>query len=100
VSDEIHFMIMERERFAAFAPRAVADTSQVAAALICLSRDSRAEVEAFVARALAHGGSDNGKTTEMGDFMYGRSVSDPDGNILEPMWMDVDAAMRAWGQAA
>lgn len=51
-------------------------------------------------RALAHGGSDNAKTREMGDFMYGRSVSDPDGSVLEIMWMDLDRAMKAWGMAA
>ena len=32
--------------------------------------------------------------------MYGRSVSDLDGNVLEIMWMDVERAMRAWGMAA
>lgn len=51
-------------------------------------------------RALAHGGSDNAKPREMGDFMYGRSVSDPDGNVLEIMWTDLDRAMKAWGMAA
>jgi hypothetical protein len=36
----------------------------------------------------------------MGGFMYGRSVSDPDGNVIETMWMDVEQAMKAWGMAA
>jgi hypothetical protein len=99
VSDAIHLMLLDRERFASFAPRPVAPEGTVGA-LVCLSMPSAGEVDAFVARAVAHGGADNGKVQEAGGFMYGRSVSDPDGNVLEIMWMDVDAAMKAWGQAA
>jgi hypothetical protein len=99
VSETIHLMILDRERFASFSPRPVAPEGTVGA-LVCLSQPSASDVDSFVERALAHGGSDNGKTQEMGDFMYGRSVCDPDGNVLEIMWMDVDRAMRAWGMAA
>ena len=77
VSDTIHLMLLDRERFASFAPRPVAPEGTVGA-LVCLSMADAGQVDAFVAR----------------------SVSDPDGNVLEVMWMDVDAAMRAWGQAA
>ena len=99
ISDTIHLMILNREKFASFSPRPVAPEGTVGA-LVCLSQPSAAAVEAFVTRALAHGGTDNSKTQEMGDFMYGRSVSDPDGNVLEIMWMDVDRAIKAWGMAA
>ena len=99
VSDRIHLMILDRERFASFSPRPVAPEGTVGA-LVCLSQPNAAAVDAFVTRALAHGGTDNDKTQEMGDFMYGRSVSDPDGNVLEIMWMDLELAMKAWGMAA
>lgn len=99
VSDTIHLMILHREKFASFSPRPVAPEGTVGA-LVCLSQPSTAAVDAFVDRALAHGGTDNNKTQEAGDFMYGRSVSDPDGNVLEIMWMDLEKAMRAWGMAA
>ena len=29
--------------------------------------------------------------------MYGRSFEDTDGHVIEPMWMDVEAAMAAMG---
>lgn len=87
VSDSIFFMVMTAERFAGFAPRPLADTMATTSALIALSSDSRAEVDAFVAAAVAHGGSDNDRAQDHG-FMYGRSVSDPDGNVLETFWMD------------
>ncbi len=99
VSDTIHLMLLDREKFASFSPRPVAPEGTVGA-LVCLSQQSAAAVDDFVAKAIAHGGIDNAKTQEMGDFMYGRSVCDPDGNVLEIMWMDVDRAMKAWGMAA
>ena len=99
VSETIHLMILDREKFASFSPRPIAPQGTVGA-LVCLSQPSAGAVDAFVDRALAHGGADNAKTQEMGDFMYGRSVSDPDGNVLEVMWMDLGKAMQAWGMAA
>jgi predicted lactoylglutathione lyase len=99
VSDTIHLMILDREKFASFSPRPVAPQGTVGA-LVCLSQSSADAVDAFVTLALAHGGTDNDKTQEAGDFMYGRSVCDPDGNVLEIMWMDVGRAMTAWGMAA
>jgi hypothetical protein len=99
VSDTIHLMILEREKFASFSPQPVAPEGTVGA-LVCLSQPNSQAVDAFVTRALAHGGTDNNKTQEAGDFMYGRSVCDPDGNVLEIMWMDVERAMKAWGMAA
>lgn len=91
VSDAIYFMIMTRPKFAGFSPRPVADPGATTAALYALSRDSRAAVDAFADAALAHGGTDNGKTIDMG-FMYVRSLSDPDGHVIEVMWMDPAAA--------
>jgi predicted lactoylglutathione lyase len=99
VSDTIFLMVMTREKFAGFAPRPVGDPAKETSVLVALSRDSRREVEEFVAAALANGGTDNHKPQEMGDYMYGQSISDPDGNVIEVMWMDVEAAMAAWSEA-
>lgn len=97
VSDTIFFMVMTREKFAGFAPRPVGEPDKTCSVLVALSCDSRREVEEFVAAATAHGGTDNMKPQIMGDYMYGQSVSDPDGNVIEVMWMDMEAAMAAWG---
>jgi uncharacterized protein len=98
VSEAIVLMLLTHEKFASFAPRPVASETEKTAHLICLSRESREAVDALMEAAIAHGGPDTGKTIEMGDFMYGRSFSDPDGHVYELMWMDVDRAMAAWGQ--
>jgi predicted lactoylglutathione lyase len=43
--DTIFFMLLSRERFANFTSKAVIDARSSVEALLCLSRDSRAEVE-------------------------------------------------------
>lgn len=93
LSPAIHVMLLARDRFASFAPRPVGDPSRDTSVLLALSRDSREAVDAFVEAALAAGGADNDRVQEHGDVMYGRSVSDPDGHVVEVMWMDVARAM-------
>jgi uncharacterized protein len=99
ISPAIHLMLLTPEHFASFSPRPVAPAGTVGA-LIALSRNSAADVDGFVEAAVAGGGTDNDKVQSQGDFMYGRSVSDPDGHVIEVMWMDLEAAMRAWSAAA
>ena len=90
LSDTICFMMIARERFAGFSPRPVGDPARETAVLLALTQDSRAAVDAFAAAALAHGGSDNAKGPDHGS-MYRQSVSDPDGNVLEEVWIDLAA---------
>jgi hypothetical protein len=99
VSESIHLMILSREKFAHHSPQPVAPQGTTSA-LLCLSMDSREAVDDWMAKALAHGGTDTGEVEEQGDFMYSRAAFDPDGNGIQVMWMDVDAAMKAWSQAA
>jgi len=96
VSENIYLMLLTREKFAHFTPRPMGDPSLECSVLVALSRDSREAVDAFMAAGLSAGGADNDKVQDMG-FMYGRSISDPDGNVLEVMWMDVSGYERSLG---
>lgn len=96
VSESIFLMLLRRDYFATFAPRPVGDPARDTSVLVALSRDSREAVEAFMAAGLGAGGTDNGRVQDFG-FMYGRSISDPDGHVLEPVWMDVTAYERTLG---
>lgn len=96
VSEHIFLMLLTRERFADFAPRPLGDASQATAAIVALSRENRAAVDAFAEAALSAGGQENKPPMDQG-FMYLRSLSDPDGHVLEPMWMDVAAFERSLG---
>lgn len=95
-SDTIAFMLLSHEFYKGFLPhKAIADTRATNAVLLCLSRDSRAEVDAITEAAAAAGGIADPRPPQDHGFMYGRSFEDPDGHLFEPMWMDVAAARQA-----
>jgi uncharacterized protein len=96
-SDTIVFMLLSREHFANFTTKRIIDTRSSVEALLCLSRDSRAEVDAIVEAARVAGGKVDPCPTQDYGFMYGRSFEDLDGHVFEPMWMDLDAALAAMG---
>ena len=101
ISDEICVMVMTHERFQGFTPRRIPNAHETAQVLLCLSAESRDEVDATTEKAGAAGGvADPNPKQEHGDFMYGRSFADPDGHIWELAWMDVAAAMNAGAQAS
>lgn len=98
ISEQIFLMALQRAYFETFITRPIGDPARTASALIALSRDSRAEVDAITEAALAHGGSEPRPVQDLG-FMYSRAFCDPDGNWFEPMWMDPGAAADGPPQA-
>ncbi len=91
-SDTIHVMLLTHDFWKTFTSKAIPDAKSSAQVLLCLSRDSKADVDGIVAAAGKAGGAlDPTPTQDMG-FMYGRSFEDPDGHIWETMWMDAAAA--------
>lgn len=98
-SETIHVMLLTHDKFRQFTPKAIADARATSEVLICISADSRAEVDAITGKALAAGGREPREAQDYG-FMYGRSFEDLDGHIWEPMWMDVEAARTAMSQQA
>jgi uncharacterized protein len=96
-SDTIFFMILSHAHFANFTSKRIIDAKSEVEALLCLSLDSRQDVDAIVGKAERAGGkADPGPKQDHG-FMYGRSFEDLDGHVFEPMWMNVEAAMAAMG---
>ena len=91
-SDTIHVMLLTHDFWKTFTSKAIPDAKSSAQVLLCLSRDSKADVDGIVAAAGKAGGVlDPTPKQDMG-FMYGRSFEDPDGHIWETMWMDAAAA--------
>jgi uncharacterized protein len=98
-SDAIHVMLLSHDKFRQFTSRPIA-SPEVTEVLICLSSDSRKDVDRMVDSAGAAGGKvDPGPKQDFG-FMYGRSFEDPDGHHWEVMWMDVEAARQAGAETA
>jgi predicted lactoylglutathione lyase len=94
VSDTIFVMLLDHERFGDFVSVPIADAHATAQVINCLSAESRAEVDEFVAAALAHGGAEYRGVQDEGP-MYGRSVTDPDGHAWEILFMEMPADAEA-----
>ena len=100
-SDTIHAMLLTHDKFRQFTPKKISDARTTSEVLICISADSRADVDEVVSRAADAGGAADPSPKQDYGFMYGRSFEDPDGHIWEVMWMDVEAASKAMaGQAS
>jgi predicted lactoylglutathione lyase len=91
ISEQAYAMLLVRERFADFTTRPTVDASQATEAILAVSAEDRAGVDAFADAALAAGATPAKEPMEMG-FMYGRSFHDLDGHHWEVMWMDPQAA--------
>ena len=92
LSDSIFVMLLTHDKFKQFTPRPIADATAGSEVLLCLSADSREQVDSSVERAVSAGGTADPTPKQDYGVMYGRSVADPDGHIWEIMWMDPAAA--------
>lgn len=88
IDENIFAMLMTESRFAGFINGEVADATQTTEVLVALSANSREEVDATIAKALASGGSEWKPTIDEGP-MYGGSFQDPDGHVWELVHMDM-----------
>lgn len=90
-------MLLNREKFGSFTPGLeICDTDTSTEVLVCLSADSREEVDALIEKAVTAGGSSFREAQDYG-FMYGRAFRDLDGHIWELMWMDMAAMQQQAG---
>ena len=87
ISPDIYAMLLTEEKFRAFTPKPLCDAHQQTEVLVCLSCDSRQEVDELVQQAIAAGGSTYNEPQDYG-FMYGHGFQDPDGHIWELMYME------------
>lgn len=94
VSDDIFVMLLTREKFKGFIPGSISDAKSSTEVLVCLSADSKEEVDRLVDKALDVGGTGFREPEDHG-FMYGRSFQDPDGHIWEIVWMDQAALSQS-----
>ena len=86
-SETINVMLLTHDKFSQFTPKAIVDAHRSSEVLLCISADSRENVDAITAAALAAGGREPCAPQDHG-FMYSRSFEDLDGHIWEHVWMD------------
>jgi uncharacterized protein len=98
-AETITIQLLTREFFGTFTAKPVADAHRACEVLIALCLDTRDAVDAGIDAAAAAGGrADVRKRMDMG-WLYNRAVEDPDGHILELVWMDAAAMAMTASQA-
>ena len=98
-SDTIHAMLLTHDKWRTFTDRTIPDAHTSAQVLICISEESREDVDKTVDAAGQAGGTADPNPKIEFPFMYSRSFADPDGHIWEVMWMDPAAAPPTSEQA-
>jgi len=90
LSDTISVMLLTHPFYASFTSRPIADAHATSQVMLCISCESRDEVDTITNAAAAAGRKvDQSLRSETeGGPMYGRDFEDPDGHQWEPMWMD------------
>jgi predicted lactoylglutathione lyase len=86
ISDNIFAMLLAEPFFQTFTKKNIADARETTEVLVCLSCDSREEVDQLVRKALAAGGKAPMPTQDLG-FMYGHGFEDLDGHQWELVYM-------------
>ncbi len=90
VSDDIFVMLLTEAKFQTFTPKAICDATKSAEVLVCLSCESRAEVDDLVSKAVVAGGTIYNDSQDRG-FMYAHGFQDLDGHIWELIYMEPEA---------
>jgi predicted lactoylglutathione lyase len=83
----IYAMLLREEFFQTFINDSIADAANQREVLLCLSCDSKTEVDDLLARAIDAGGKPWKPVTDQGP-MYGGSFQDVDGHVWELVHMD------------
>lgn len=90
VSDVIYVMLPTQAKFKEFTPKPICDVTKCTEVLVCLSCESRDQVNELVGKAVASGGTTYAESKDYG-FMYQHGFQDPDGHIWELIYMEPGA---------
>ena len=90
ISDNSFVMLLVEPFFRTFTKKELVDATKNTELIICLSADSRQQVDEMVSKAIAAGGSASNEKQDQG-FMYSHSFQDPDGHLWEVLYMDMSA---------
>jgi predicted lactoylglutathione lyase len=90
LSDVIHVMLHEPTRFKTWVPegKAIVDATKHTEVLLCVSAESKEEVDSWVEKAVAAGGKGDPTVLPKEGGMYGRTFEDLDGHVWEVGYMD------------
>lgn len=85
VKDSIHVMLMTEGFFKSLIDKPLAQAKEANEVIICLSCESREEVDSLIAKAVAAGGRTPHPPEDHG-FMYDQGFEDIDGHLWNLVW--------------
>lgn len=88
LSDTFSVMLITHAKWKEFTSRAIPDARKTAQFGLSITTQSRDAVTNRIEQGAKAGGKADPNPVEEFDFMFGRSLEDPDGHILEFKWMD------------
>jgi predicted lactoylglutathione lyase len=90
----IHVMLVTPDKFRSFTPphKSVADAQTTTEVMLCLSAESKEEVDNWIETAVKAGGKADPNALPQMEGMHGRSFEDLDGHVWEMVWVDMKAA--------
>lgn len=91
LGENLFAMLLVEPFFQGFTKLPISDPKKATEVLIALPLDSREQVDALVAKAVAAGGTTPNAPVDHG-FMYQHGFADLDGHQWEVFWMDMNAA--------
>lgn len=83
----LYAMLLTEDFARGFTSKPLVDATAATEVLVCLSCESREEVDSLVAKARAAGAAVPREPQIHGDFMYGHGFEDLDGHIWELAYM-------------
>ena len=86
VEESIQAMLMTEDFFKSFTNKAVAEAKEASEVIICLSCESREEVDSLIAKATAAGARIPHPPEDHG-FMYDQGFEDLDGHLWNLVWV-------------
>lgn len=93
VSEDIYVMVLTRAKFKEFTPTAICDSTKSTEVLVCLSCESREQINDMVGKAVAAGGTTHAESKDYG-FMYQHGFQNLDGHIWELIYMEPSAVKQ------
>jgi uncharacterized protein len=90
IGENIFAMLLVEKFFQTFTKKTICDATKSTEVLVCISRESRADVDEMVKNAVAAGGTIPRPAQDHG-FGYGHAFQDIDGHIWELVYMAPNA---------
>lgn len=87
VGENISVMLLVEKFFSTFTPKKICDTQKYTEVLVCISAESRDDVDTMVHQAIAAGGTMPNEPKDYG-FMYQHGFQDLDGHLWELVYME------------